>query len=267
MRGGGGWKIDELAQRAGIGVDTIRFYQREGLVQPGVRHGKSMEYGAAHLERLQRIAELREGHFTLTAIRRILDEGRFAMLERLFRGDTRSRTRQQLLDESGLPESMVEELEAIGFVANPAGRGAAEYDSADVRALQTVRELTELGTPLSVIPVIAKVYLAHMHELERDLISALSGDSDGGSGLSSDEVLRFRRQATILTEEYLARWDVIVDYLHHRAIQHLVSLARAERELRAGAAGARRGAPPANGAADGPPPRSSTGGSRQPSPA
>jgi MerR family regulatory protein len=37
--GSGGWKIDKLAQRAGISVDTIRFYQREGALQPQLLSG------------------------------------------------------------------------------------------------------------------------------------------------------------------------------------------------------------------------------------
>jgi DNA-binding transcriptional MerR regulator len=239
--GGDGWKIDELAQRAGISVDTIRFYQREGLVQPGTRRGKSMAYGPVHLERLQRITELRAGHFTLTAIRRMLDEGRFAMLERLFHGDGRPRSRAQLVDESGLPATLVDELEAIGFVAAPGDRGATEFDSADVRVLQAVRELTELGTPLPVVPIVTRIYVRHLRALQRELLTTLAGDTDLGPELGGDEVIRFRRQAAILTEEYLSRWDVIMDYLHHRTIQRLVHLAEAERagelpagELRAG---------------------------------
>ena len=33
------WRIDELAQRAGVAVDTIRYYQREGLLSSGERNG------------------------------------------------------------------------------------------------------------------------------------------------------------------------------------------------------------------------------------
>jgi DNA-binding transcriptional MerR regulator len=226
--GSAGWKIDELAQRAGITVDTVRFYQREGLVQPGERRGKAMEYGAPHLERLQRIAELRAAHFTLTAIRRMLDEGRFAMLERLFHGDGRPRSRAQLVDESGLPVDLVDELEAVGFVAAPGDRGATEFDSADVRVLQAVRELTELGTPLPMVPIVAKIYVRHLRELQLELIDTLTGETDIGPDLSRGEVVQFRRQAAILTDEYLSRWDMIMDYLHHRTIQRLVHLALAE---------------------------------------
>ncbi len=222
----GGWRIDELAQRAGVSVDTIRFYQREGLVQPGLRRGKSMRYGPAHLERLQRIAELRAGHFTLTAIGRMVAEGRLVMLDRLFGDPGPPRSRQQLVEESGLAAELVEELEAVGFINRPADRGATDYDGADVRALQAIRELTEMGTPPAVVPVVMAVYVRHMRALQRDLITTLAGEGDLPPDLSRETVTEYRRRATVMTDGYLSRWDVIVDYLHHRAVERLVYMAQ-----------------------------------------
>ena len=34
------WRIDDLAHRAGVTVDTIRYYQREGLMPDGQRSGR-----------------------------------------------------------------------------------------------------------------------------------------------------------------------------------------------------------------------------------
>ena len=47
------WKIDELAQRAGVTVDTIRYYGREGLLEPPERSGRHKLYGNQHVERLE----------------------------------------------------------------------------------------------------------------------------------------------------------------------------------------------------------------------
>jgi hypothetical protein len=54
-RGPGCWRIDDLAQRAGITVDTIRYYQREGLLPPAERAGRANLYTGEHLARLERI--------------------------------------------------------------------------------------------------------------------------------------------------------------------------------------------------------------------
>ena len=53
------WRIDELAQKAGLTVDTIRYYAREGLLAPPVKQGRNRLYGPGHLERLERICQLR----------------------------------------------------------------------------------------------------------------------------------------------------------------------------------------------------------------
>jgi len=49
------WRIDELAHEAGVTVDTIRYYAREGLLTAPERSGRHKLYGSAHLERLGRI--------------------------------------------------------------------------------------------------------------------------------------------------------------------------------------------------------------------
>ena len=77
------WRIDELAQRAGVAVDTIRYYQREGLLPTGERCGRSMRFGPRHLERLERIRALQSRRFSLAAIRALLDhDGGPSSLER-----------------------------------------------------------------------------------------------------------------------------------------------------------------------------------------
>ena len=67
--GPAGLRIDDLAQRAGLTVDTIRYYQREGLLPPGAREGRHRVYGPDHLRRLTRIKELQARRFSIAAIR------------------------------------------------------------------------------------------------------------------------------------------------------------------------------------------------------
>ena len=50
------WRIDELAQKAGVTVDTIRYYAREGLLPPPAKSGRNKLYGPEHVDRLARIA-------------------------------------------------------------------------------------------------------------------------------------------------------------------------------------------------------------------
>src|SRR5512144_2442890 len=74
--GGCCWRIDDLARRADVTVDTIRYYQREGLLPAAARAGRSNLYGPSHLERLERIKDLQGRRFSLAAIRALLSEER-----------------------------------------------------------------------------------------------------------------------------------------------------------------------------------------------
>ncbi len=113
------WGIDELARRAGLPVGTVRLYLRDGLVPTGRRVGRSMTYGVSHLNRLVRIRQLKAANFTLTAIKRMIDEGQFVMLDRVFGTDRRPRTGQDLAEEVGVGPELVAMLESIGFLAAP----------------------------------------------------------------------------------------------------------------------------------------------------
>jgi Cd(II)/Pb(II)-responsive transcriptional regulator len=66
-------KIGELAKKAGCQVETVRYYEREGLLPaPARSEGNYRLYGAAHLERLVFIRNCRTLDMTLEEIQRLL---------------------------------------------------------------------------------------------------------------------------------------------------------------------------------------------------
>jgi DNA-binding transcriptional MerR regulator len=66
-------RVAELAEAAGVGVDTVRFYQARGLLPAPLRRGRFAIYTRDHLERLRRIRSLLEAGFSLAQIRRLLE--------------------------------------------------------------------------------------------------------------------------------------------------------------------------------------------------
>lgn len=65
--------IGRLAQTAGVGVETVRFYQRKGLVaEPPRPHGGVRRYGRAEVERIRFIRAAQELGFSLADIARLL---------------------------------------------------------------------------------------------------------------------------------------------------------------------------------------------------
>jgi Cd(II)/Pb(II)-responsive transcriptional regulator len=66
-------KIGELASRTGTGVETIRYYEREGLLPaPARTDGNYRLYAPRHVERMHFIRHCRSLNMTLDAIRRLL---------------------------------------------------------------------------------------------------------------------------------------------------------------------------------------------------
>ena len=78
------YKVNQLAQLAGISVRTLHHYDEIGLLEPSERSEAGYRlYSIAELERLQQILYYRELGFPLTAIRRVMSHPRFDRLEAL----------------------------------------------------------------------------------------------------------------------------------------------------------------------------------------
>jgi Cd(II)/Pb(II)-responsive transcriptional regulator len=67
-------RIGELAQMTGVDVETIRYYEKAGLVPPPAREANSYRiYGPQHMERLAFIRHCRALDMSLAEIKRLLD--------------------------------------------------------------------------------------------------------------------------------------------------------------------------------------------------
>ena len=65
--------VDQLAERTGVSVRTIRFYAGKGLLPAPLLRGRTGLYDAGHRARLELISELTGLGFTLAAIERQLE--------------------------------------------------------------------------------------------------------------------------------------------------------------------------------------------------
>lgn len=88
--------IGQLAAGGNVGVETIRFYQRKGLLKTPTRQSGIRRYGSFDLRRLRFIKQAQSAGFTLEEIRELLE---------LDAGQDRSRARE-------LAQSRVEALDA-----------------------------------------------------------------------------------------------------------------------------------------------------------
>ena len=100
--------IGELARAAGLGVETIRFYQRRGLIGTPARIGAGLtqsvrRYDAAHLRALRFIRSAQAAGFTLEEIGELL---------RLDATHDRPRARALAADRLAALDRRIAELEA-----------------------------------------------------------------------------------------------------------------------------------------------------------
>jgi MerR family mercuric resistance operon transcriptional regulator len=67
-------RISDLARAGGVGVETVRFYQRKGLLQApvgGARGGR--HYGSEDVERLRFVRRAQTAGFSLAEIATLID--------------------------------------------------------------------------------------------------------------------------------------------------------------------------------------------------
>ncbi len=75
--------ISVAAELAGVHPQTLRIYERKGLVEPGRTQGGSRRYSEADIAQLQRIQDLTNEGLNLAGVKRVLELE--AELERLRR--------------------------------------------------------------------------------------------------------------------------------------------------------------------------------------
>jgi len=150
------YRIEQLAQSAGVAVDTIRFYQGKGLLTAPRRQGRVTWYGEAHLDRLQRIKQLQQRGFTLTVIRRFLegelepsDEALVAAVTSPAAPETLSL--EELSARSGVAAPLLKGLEQAGLLLPAADGDEPRYPAADLAVLAAGLKLVEAGVPLGAL--------------------------------------------------------------------------------------------------------------------
>jgi DNA-binding transcriptional MerR regulator len=171
--GAPGLRVEELAARADVSVDTIRFYQKRRLLPPPERRGRIGWYGPEHVERLARIKDLQRRGFSLAVIRRIVsgeldraDEPLAAAVAAA--GDDAAGEEFLTLDElaarSGVPPALIESIVREGLLVPRRHEGDARFTSADVDIVAAGLRLLETGLPMPELLTLARRH----HEATRE---------------------------------------------------------------------------------------------------
>ncbi len=104
--------ISVAAELAGVHPQTLRVYERKGLVQPSRTSGNTRRYSERDIERLRRIQELTNQGINLAGVMRIIKlEGE------LERARTRYKAAMKEIEEArGLLDAIAEERASMALV-------------------------------------------------------------------------------------------------------------------------------------------------------
>lgn len=194
------YRVDELASRAGVSVDTVRFYQARGLLPQPERAGRVAWYDDSHLETLGRIRDLKDKGFTLASIGRLLagdldaaDQALVAALETPAPGGAEGDgflSLDELAARTGVSPALLQAIEREGLLVPRQTDDGPLYTVDDVAAVTAGVQLLEAGLPLGELLALAREHDAAMRPVaERavDLFVRFVRDPIRGGSPSEEE--------------------------------------------------------------------------------
>ncbi|MEA3077749.1 MAG: hypothetical protein QOF60_2657 [Actinomycetota bacterium] len=161
------YRVEQLAAKADVSVDTVRFYQSRGLLPPPRRQGRVAYYGDEHLDRLARIRTLQGRGLNLATIQRLmageLDAADEALVTAISsttatneEGETF--TLEELAERSRIPLGLLRAVLREGLLIPRKLGGLDRFTTADVDAAAAGLRLLEAGLPLPEILDLARTH-------------------------------------------------------------------------------------------------------------
>ena len=224
------YRVEALAAKADVSVDTIRFYQSRGLLPPPRREGRVAWYGDDHLERLARIRRLQARGLNLATIARLLageldaaDEALVTAVAVAPEGDEITFTIEELAERSGIPLGLLQAVVKEGLLVPRRAGGEDRFTTADVDAGAAGLRLLEAGLPLPEVLDLARQHHAAMRAVaERavDLFDTHVRHPLRDSGLPDDEA------AARLVEAFTTLLPATTELVTHHFRRTLLNVAQ-----------------------------------------
>jgi DNA-binding transcriptional MerR regulator len=226
------YRVEALAAKADVSVDTVRFYQSRGLLPPPRREGRVAWYGDDHLERLARIRRLQGRGLNLATIARLLageldaaDEALVTAVAVAPEGDGEevTFTIEELAERSGIPLGLLQAVVKEGLLIPRRTGGEDRFTTADVDAGAAGLRLLEAGLPLPEVLDLARQHHAAMRKVaERavDLFDAHVRHPLRDSGLPDDEA------AARLVEAFTTLLPATTELVTHHFRRTLLNVAQ-----------------------------------------
>lgn len=178
------YRVSEIAEAAGVAVDTVRFYQGRGLLPAPERRGRFAIYTDRHLERLRRIRTLLEAGFSLAQIRKLLEEStdppgsagpdrsapprtERTLLDALAASSVGEGTvsRRELAERTGVPPALVSAAVQAGLLSPIEIRGEERFPRSDLEMVVAALDILDMGLPLDRLLELAALHAGNVDRL------------------------------------------------------------------------------------------------------
>ena len=222
------YRVEELATRCGVSVDTIRYYQRMDLLPRPQREGRVGWYTEEHVERLESVQHLQQQGFSLAMISRLLsgtadatEQALAAALAGPLPGEAQERlTMQELADRTGVSPTLLEVIEREGLLVPRSGDPDAPYTPADVEAVKAGLALLEAGVPLSELLALARDHDTAMRALADRAVDLFARYVvDPIRGASESEAEAAERMVSALQSMLPAASAVVSHHIGRRLVE------------------------------------------------
>ena len=189
------YSVEDLALKAGISVDTIRYYQGLDLISPPQQNGRRAIYDDEHLSRLDEIKKLALEGFSLRQISllkgKTLDGSTSEDLKHLVEEDSKARSlsRPEVAAKAGVPEGLVVLLCDNGLLQPVFNDEEPLFDENSVSMVQAGVAIANAGIPLEELVSLAQYHSSNVEEVVDRAIDLFEEHVKERSSVSSEKDL------------------------------------------------------------------------------
>ncbi|MCP3936505.1 MAG: isochorismate synthase [Actinomycetia bacterium] len=158
------YRVDELAAAVELSVDTVRYYQKLGLLSPPRRDGRVALYDESHVDRLDEIRRLSDSGFTLQQIKQLTSGSGDPRLEALATETDERLTLDDMVERTGLDMDLVRLAVDAGLVT-PLPGSPPRFGPEAESMLRAAAAIIGSGLPVDELAALALRHADHVEEI------------------------------------------------------------------------------------------------------
>jgi len=155
------YSLAQIVRRSGVSVDTVRYYQSQGLLHSPEHKGRNAFYDDSHIERLRLIRSLSKRGFSLKVIaafisRSVKLDSDDALREAVEEAAEPRYSSAEMARQLGIPRSLLDLVERCGLAESlEQENGSVSYSEADLRVARAAAKLLDHRFPVAKLLALA----------------------------------------------------------------------------------------------------------------